>query len=82
MLIASWNVNSLKSRLAHVIQWLKASNPDVLFLQVTSAILKKILFALNVCYQALKSGEATDEIKRQFDEHCQKVHNGSGSVHS
>jgi len=33
MLIASWNVNSLKSRLAHVIQWLKASNPDVLFLQ-------------------------------------------------
>lgn len=33
MLIASWNVNSLKSRLPHVITWLKAHKPDVLFLQ-------------------------------------------------
>jgi exodeoxyribonuclease III len=33
MEIASWNVNSLKSRLPHVITWLKANEPDVLFLQ-------------------------------------------------
>ena len=33
MLIASWNVNSIKSRLAHVVAWLNAQNPDVLLLQ-------------------------------------------------
>jgi exodeoxyribonuclease-3 len=33
MEIASWNVNSLKSRLAHVLAWLKENDPDVLFLQ-------------------------------------------------
>src|SRR5918996_4198803 len=33
MRIASWNVNSLKARLSHVIDWLKAANPDVLLLQ-------------------------------------------------
>src|SRR5450432_3296789 len=33
MEIASWNVNSIKSRLRHIITWLKANQPDVLFLQ-------------------------------------------------
>jgi exodeoxyribonuclease-3 len=33
MLIASWNVNSVKSRLSHVVTWLKAHEPDVLLLQ-------------------------------------------------
>jgi exodeoxyribonuclease-3 len=33
MVVASWNVNSLKSRLPHVVNWLKAHNPDVLLLQ-------------------------------------------------
>lgn len=33
MLIASWNVNSLKSRLPHVLDWLRAHEPDVLMLQ-------------------------------------------------
>lgn len=33
MQIGSWNVNSLKARLSHVINWLTAQKPDVLLLQ-------------------------------------------------
>lgn len=35
MKIATWNVNSLKVRLAHVIDWLESERPDVLALQET-----------------------------------------------
>ncbi|MEM6937704.1 MAG: exodeoxyribonuclease III [Pseudomonadota bacterium] len=35
MKIASWNVNSLKVRLPHVLDWLAAEQPDVLGLQET-----------------------------------------------
>lgn len=31
--IATWNVNSLKVRMDHVLEWLKTTNPDVLALQ-------------------------------------------------
>ncbi len=33
MKIASWNVNSMKVRLPHVLEWLAANGPDVLVLQ-------------------------------------------------
>jgi len=36
--IATWNVNSLKVRLPHVLQWLEAEDPDVLALQETKSI--------------------------------------------
>ena len=35
MKIATWNVNSLKVRLPHVLDWLAAAEPDVLCLQET-----------------------------------------------
>jgi len=35
MKIASWNVNSLKVRLPHLLQWLESSQPDVVALQET-----------------------------------------------
>jgi exodeoxyribonuclease-3 len=35
MKIATWNVNSIRSRLAHVIDWLEINQPDVLGLQET-----------------------------------------------
>ena len=35
MKIASWNVNSLKVRLDHVLDWLDSAEPDVLALQET-----------------------------------------------
>src|SRR6202042_2735957 len=31
--VASWNLNSVRSRLTHVMTWLKARDPDVLLLQ-------------------------------------------------
>jgi len=33
MLIASWNVNSIRARVDQVIAWLQANNPDVMLLQ-------------------------------------------------
>ena len=37
MLIASWNVNSIRARLEHVKTWLSTHNPDVLLLQELKA---------------------------------------------
>jgi exodeoxyribonuclease-3 len=37
MKIATWNVNSLKVRLEHVLQWLEVNQPDVLVLQETKS---------------------------------------------
>jgi exodeoxyribonuclease-3 len=36
--IATWNVNSLKVRLGHVLDWLAAEKPDVLALQETKTV--------------------------------------------
>ncbi len=36
--IASWNVNSIKARLDHVLQWLQEAQPDFLALQETKTI--------------------------------------------
>jgi exodeoxyribonuclease-3 len=36
--IATWNVNSLKVRLSHVLDWLAAEKPDVLALQETKTV--------------------------------------------
>lgn len=38
MKIASWNVNSIKSRLPHLLAWLDAAKPDVVCLQETKTI--------------------------------------------
>lgn len=38
MKIASWNVNSLRVRLEHVLEWLASAKPDVLGLQETKII--------------------------------------------
>ncbi|MBC7945657.1 MAG: endonuclease/exonuclease/phosphatase family protein, partial [Burkholderiales bacterium] len=35
MKLATWNINSLKVRLSHVLDWLAANQPDVLCLQET-----------------------------------------------
>ena len=35
MKIVSWNVNSLRVRLPHVLDWLESAQPDVLALQET-----------------------------------------------
>ncbi len=35
--IATWNVNSIRTRLEHVLSWLQENSPDVLCLQETKA---------------------------------------------
>lgn len=61
MKIATWNVNSLKVRLPHVLEWLAANEPDVLVLQeikqVTEVFPTEAL--TEVGYQSIASGQKT-----------------------
>ena len=61
MKIATWNVNSMKVRLPHVLEWLDANSPDVLVLQeikqVTEAFPAEELAGAG--YQAIASGQKT-----------------------
>jgi exodeoxyribonuclease-3 len=38
MRIAAWNVNSIRARIDHLTDWLRAANPDVLCLQETKVV--------------------------------------------
>lgn len=61
MKIASWNVNSLKARLEHVLAWLETAKPDVLAMQeikMESAAFPHAAFA-ELGYQALVNGQKT-----------------------
>jgi exodeoxyribonuclease-3 len=66
MLIASWNVNSVKSRLSHVLAWLKEHQPDVLLLQE----LKGTAFP----------GEAFEAIGYRSEFVAQKTYNGVATL--
>ena len=61
MKLATWNVNSLKVRLEHVLDWLESEQPDVLGLQETK--LKDENFPAEAIeaagYHAVFSGQAT-----------------------
>jgi exodeoxyribonuclease III len=61
MRIATWNVNSLKVRLPHVLDWLAENQPDVLCLQETKQEDSQFpLAALQQAgYQAVFSGQKT-----------------------
>ncbi|MDH4124010.1 MAG: exodeoxyribonuclease III [Gammaproteobacteria bacterium] len=61
MKIATWNVNSLKVRLPHVLEWLTANKPDVLVLQEikqTSDAFPAAAFSA-VGYQSVANGQKT-----------------------
>ena len=61
MKIATWNVNSLKVRLQHVVEWLGAASPDVLVMQeikqVTEAFPADTFRELG--YHSVASGQKT-----------------------
>jgi exodeoxyribonuclease III len=61
MKLATWNINSLNVRLAHVLEWLARHQPDVLCLQETKVDDSK--FPVDVLqdagYQSLVSGQKT-----------------------
>lgn len=61
MRIATWNVNSLKVRLPHVLDWLAATQPDVLCLQETKTEDKNFPLAelQQAGYQMVFSGQKT-----------------------
>ena len=61
MKIASWNVNSLKVRLPHVLDWLAAVQPDALCLQETKTEDKGFPFAEIEAagYRAIHNGQKT-----------------------
>ena len=61
MKIATWNVNSMKVRLPHVLEWLSAADPDVLVLQeikqLTEMFPQDELAAVG--YHSLANGQKT-----------------------
>jgi exodeoxyribonuclease-3 len=61
MKIASWNVNSLKVRLPHVLDWLESEKPDLLGLQETKTIDENfpVEEIQNAGYQVMYSGQKT-----------------------
>lgn len=61
MKIATWNVNSLKVRLPHVLDWLAANQPDVLCLQETKLEDAGFPFTelAEAGYQAIHAGQKT-----------------------
>ena len=61
MKIATWNVNSLRVRLDHVLQWLAQAQPDILALQETKTVDDNFPQAeLNAAgYQVVFAGQKT-----------------------
>lgn len=61
MKIASWNVNSLRVRLPHVLAWLEAQRPDILAIQETKTEDKDfpVVEFEQAGYQAVCSGQPT-----------------------
>lgn len=61
MKIATWNVNSLRVRLNHVLQWLESAQPDILVLQETKMVDEQFPEAdiRNAGYEVVFSGQKT-----------------------
>lgn len=59
--VATWNVNSLKVRLEHVLEWLKVAQPDVLALQEIKMIADVFPYDIfrEAGYRAIASGQKT-----------------------
>ncbi len=66
MLIATWNVNSIRTRLSQIIDWINQVNPDILCLQETKVIddsfpiepFKKLGYSIEVYGQKSYNGVA------------------------
>ena len=59
MLIASWNVNSIRSRLSQITSWIKHTKPDVLCLQETKVVDKDfpLIPFENLGYTVIMNGQ-------------------------
>ncbi|HSW13039.1 MAG TPA: exodeoxyribonuclease III [Solimonas sp.] len=81
MKIATWNVNSLRVRLPHLLDWLRAEQPDVVGLQETKCVDEQFPFAeLEAAgYHAAHNGQKTYNgvaiLSRQpLQEVCRDMH--------
>ena len=54
--IASWNVNSVRSRIGNILDWLKLENPDILCLQETKVIDKDFPIRFGFHHLIVKPG--------------------------
>ena len=66
MKIATWNVNSVRSRLLHVLDWLRETSPDVVLLQEIKVVEELFPF------------EAIEELNYNIAVYGQKSYNGVG----
>ena len=64
MLIATWNVNSIRTRLTQIIDWINQVNPDILCLQETKVV------------DASFPAEAFQELGYSVEVYGQKSYNG------
>ena len=64
MIVAAWNVNSVKARLNHLLDWLKTDSPDVVLLQ-----------ELKCVDEAFPTMEV-EELGYNIATHGQKTYNG------
>ena len=64
MKIASWNVNSVKARLANVVDWLKQAEPDEVCLQEIKTVDEKF------------PAEPFEDLGYNIAVHGQKTYNG------
>jgi len=73
LLIATWNVNSIRTRLSQIIDWINQVNPDVLCLQETKVIddsfpvepFEKLGYSVEVYGQKSYNGVAIVSKKKQ-----------------
>jgi exodeoxyribonuclease III len=64
MIISAWNLNSIKSRKEHLVDWLKENNPNIVLLQELKAITENFPY------------EEIEELGYNCAVHGQKTYNG------
>ena len=67
MKVASWNVNSLKVRLPHVLDWLASESPDVLALQEPEALETAVDLGVTVCLMHMQGRPRTMQHSPTYD---------------
>ena len=89
MLIATWNVNSIRTRLSQIIDWINQVNPDILCLQETKVMdesfpiepFKNIGYSVEIYGQksyngvAIISKEKASNVKKGFGDYANSDEN-------
>jgi exodeoxyribonuclease III len=80
MLVVTWNVNSIRSRLDHLLRWVETAKPDVICLQETKTIDDKFpaaeIAAAGYPHQAIDGQKAYNGVAILSRHPIDNVHNG------